>query len=94
LGETATEEQIMTETTRITAETTIDEISAYLTDRDIDIEHTTEGAIKFERAGRRVCLYQHPESDGADIAGLWAYNVVGDCSDGLDSMQDIAWLIS
>ncbi len=83
----------MTETTPITAETTIDEIAAYLRERDVQHTETPDGMLKCTLDdGRRLNIYQHGDNEG-EIAGLWAYNVVGDCSDGLDKMEDIVWLI-
>jgi hypothetical protein len=91
----ANKEHDMTETTPVTADTDVSEIAAYLRDKDVEHTQTPDGMLKCQLDdGRRLNIYQHPESDGADIAGLWAYNVVGDCSDGLDKMEDIAWLIS
>jgi hypothetical protein len=79
---------------RITADTTLAEITAHLDSLGVDYTETPDGIRCFLPGDRRLNLYQHSESDGADIAGLWAWYLVGDCSGGLDSFGELAELVS
>jgi hypothetical protein len=79
----------------ITRETTCADIVSCLDDLDVEYTTTPDGLIRCELANeQQLNLYQHPASDGADIAGLWAWYLVGDCSGGLDSFEELAELVA